>query len=781
MRGTTRWLLLLAILAILAGIGVTYQAQKKVLRAEARAKPPMLPSQISGLRDDFHWTRTDAGQAKSEISARKVRQAKDSNEVHLDQVELKIYNKDGDHYDLVKSAEAELNESESHMYSEGAVDVTLSVPVEGQPTRQLVNIKSSGVNFNVKTGKAETDRAADFTFENGTGKSVGVSYDPTTRELYLRQHAEIDWKAPTPNAKLMKIEAGELVYKEAESVIWLNHWARMTRENTVVNAASSVVKLEDGAIHQINAVKAQGTDEYPKRKLEYAADEVQVTYNDQGEVDRIHGRSNARLFSVSEGSETTMTSDVVDLDFETLNNDSVLKKAAGKGHATILTKPLTAPDGKLPETKVIHSEIVEVQMRPGGREIETVRTLTPGRLDLLPNQPAQHQRRLDAQSMVMNYGSNNQLQSFHAVNVETQTEPNAEERAKKQNGSKTHSKNLSAEFDPKTGQMKHMEQWDDFLYQAGDRRATANRATLDQDRNLMTLDQAARIWDATGATSADRILVDQKSGDFAAEGHVSSSRLPDQKTSPSGMLAGDEMVEAMADRMTSANHNHLLHYEGHVVMWQGADRIAAARTDVDRDKRMVSAAGNVITEFREKKDEDKNGTANAAATPSPDSQAPTPIFVIVRAASLIYTDQDRLAHYSGGVVLNRPGLQVKADELRAILAEQNPPEKKDEKKDAKDAKKEPGDDEPSRLEKAYADGHAEIVQDAPDRTRTGTADHAEYYTDNERIVLRGGKPQMLDSKKGYTRGAELTYFVNDDRLMVSGSPKQRAMSHLLRK
>jgi lipopolysaccharide export system protein LptA len=281
----------------------------------------------------------------------------------------------------------------------------------------------------------------------------------------------------------------------------------------------------------------------------------------------------------------------------------------------------------------------------------------------------------------------------------------------------------------------------------------------------MTLEQAARIWDATGATSADRILVDQKSGDFAAEGHVSSSRLPDQKTSPSGMLAGDEMVEAMADHMTSANHNHLLHYEGHVVMWQGADRITASRTDVDRDKRMVSAAGNVMTEFREKKEEEKTGT------PTPGSPASTPIFVVVRAASLIYTDQDRLAHYTGEVVLNRPGLQVKADELRAILAEQN----------NKDAKKDPGDDEPSRLEKAYADGHAEIVQDAPDRTRTGTADHAEYYTDNERIVLRGGKPQMLDSKKGYTRGAELTYFVNDDRLMVSGSPKQRAVSHLLRK
>jgi lipopolysaccharide export system protein LptA len=315
--------------------------------------------------------------------------------------------------------------------------------------------------------------------------------------------------------------------------------------------------------------------------------------------------------------------------------------------------------------------------------------------------------------------------------------------------------------------MKHMEQWDDFLYEDGDRKATANRATLEQDSNLMSLETGARVWDATGTTSADRILIDQKTGDFTAEGHVSSSRLPDKKTSPSGMLAGDEPVEAMAARMTSANHNHLLHYEGHVLMWQGADRISADRTDVDRDKRMVRASGNLMTQFREKSKQDAD--AQTAGTTS------APTFVVVKAAELVYTDQDRLAHYTGGVVLTRPLLEVDADDLGAVLAPQN--NDKTEKKD--DQKKD--EEEQSRLEKAYADGHVKIVQAATDRTRTGTSDHAEYFTDNERIVLTGGQPQMLDSRKGFIRGAELTYYVNDDRLLVSGSPQQRATGRLRRK
>jgi lipopolysaccharide export system protein LptA len=422
-------------------------------------------------------------------------------------------------------------------------------------------------------------------------------------------------------------------------------------------------------------------------------------------------------------------------------------------------------------------------------------------LDFLPNDAAQRQRRLNADHMIMKYGPANQLESFRALNVQTETQPNTDERAKKLGASKTHSKNMSAEFDPKTGQMQHMEQWDDFAYEQGDRKARADRAIMDADHNVMTLERSARVTDATGATSADHIRMDQKTGDFAADGHVSSSRQPDKKGAPSGMLAGDQPVEAMADRMNAANHNHSIKYDGHVVMWQGGDRIIADRVDIDRDKRSLHAAGGVVTQFMEKAKDDEAARSRAdggrggdgekdrrgdAATrrhgenqiPSPKSQIPNraqpaPIFVVVKAATLAYTEQDRLAHYGGGVLLNRPGLQVKADDLRAFLTES-----KDDKTKAADPD---NGGEDSRIEKAFADGHVEIVQAATDRTRTGTGEHAEYYTADERIILRGGQPQMVDSKKGYTRGAELTYFVNDDRLLVTGSPKQRATSRLRRK
>jgi lipopolysaccharide export system protein LptA len=111
-------------------------------------------------------------------------------------------------------------------------------------------------------------------------------------------------------------------------------------------------------------------------------------------------------------------------------------------------------------------------------------------------------------------------------------------------------------------------------------------------------------------------------------------------------------------------------------------------------------------------------------------------------------------------VLTRPNLKVTGQELRAWLAEP---------------------DEVSRIERLQADGRARIEQVLPDRTRTGTAEHAEYLALEEKLILRGGDPQFVDSLRGSTRGAELTYFLNDDRLLVSGQARQPASSRILRR
>src|SRR5579862_558630 len=315
MRGA-RWLLLVAMVVIVGAVDLTYRAQKKVLRNLAPTKPAALSPELNFSAEHYHLRKNSASGTLVEIDADDFRQEKDSSRVEMRGVLLKLYNKAGDAFDLIQSSTATFFSNEDRLYSDGDVEVTLKVPTDGEPKSNLISIRSSGVNFDTNTGKAESDRPATFIFSNGEGKSNGVSYDPTTRDLIMRKDVEVNWHSPGSKAPPTKIEASELWYHEATSEIWMKPWGRLTRQNTVVEGYDSVIHLQDKKIKQVETNRAHGSDDYPNRKLQYAADNVLVDFNDEGEVQTIHGDGNARLASTGEGSETTLTAAHVEMDFE---------------------------------------------------------------------------------------------------------------------------------------------------------------------------------------------------------------------------------------------------------------------------------------------------------------------------------------------------------------------------------------------------------------------------------------------------------------------------------
>ncbi|HUI82536.1 MAG TPA: LptA/OstA family protein [Bryobacteraceae bacterium] len=741
----TRWLLLVAMAAILSVVFVTYRAQKQAIKAESPPKPKALPLELNSTADLWEYTEKKGEQTTVKIFAKEARQTKDSARIDLTEVQLRLYHKTGDAFDLVKSAAATYFANDHKLYSGGDVDITLGEPAEGEPKPDLVSIHSSGVTFDTTGGKAETDRPCTFTFRNGVGKANGGYYDPTTHELLMKKDVEVDWHPPGANAKPMKIEATSLTYQENNAQILLQPWGKLTRDTTVVEGFDSVIHLQDKALKKVESNRAHGTDEYPNRHLQYAADSLVMEFDDDGYMQKITGQGNASLTSISDTSETTISAARVEMNFAPADQQSVLSHVNTSGNSVVTAKPRPAPGHELGETHVLRSEVIELKMRPGGKDIEEVLTHSPGKLEFLPNQPDQHHRTLDGSDMVIAYSGENHIDSFRAKQVKTHTDPTAEERKRNTAATLTASREMVAHFEPNSSQVASIEQQGDFSYEEGDRRARAAKATLDQKENVMLLDAAARVWDANGSTSADHIRLDQKTGNFTAEGKVNSSRLP-EKDQKNSMLSGDQPMQGQAQKMISTNRNRTVHYEGSVNLWQGANRIQANTIDVDREKKTLIADGNVITNLW---DQPKAENENSPASPA--------VLTVVRAAHLVYTDQDRLAVYTGGVVLNHTGLRVKSRELRAFLADSSAD---------------------SRLQKAFAEGSVEIVQSAPDRTRTGTGEHGEYYPDEQKVVLRGGKPRLVDSLKGDTSGDELTYFANDDRLQVNGSAEQPVRSRL---
>jgi lipopolysaccharide export system protein LptA len=747
-----RWLLLVTMVVIAAAVFGIYRVQRAALQSERRPVPPAIPLDTKTMAPDWEWEQSANGLPAVKVFAKNMTQSADSSRAELQDIELRIYEKDGQHYDRVKSAAAQFTTNDNKLYSPGEAEITLSVPVQGDPPHQLTSITTAGINFDSSSGKAVTDKHVSFTFEQGDGTCTGATYDPATHTLNLNTNVVVNLRGKGgPNSKPMKIEAGSLAWNENAQEMVMIPWSRLTRDQTVIDAAQSMVLLDGHVVKLIVTKNAHGTDQQPGRQVEYAADELRVEYNEDGEMERMTGAGHAKLVAHGSTSQTTMTGDRVGLGFVNNNGDSVLSTAAAQGNGYLESKPLPDPKGETGDTKVLKAESLDLAMKPGGKDLERVNTQTPGTLEFQPAQASRHRRLLNADRMVIEYGAKNEIQSFHATTATTETYPSEEDRKKKKTGlatAYTTSKVIDASFDD-NGQMKQMKQTGDFHYTEGGRKAQAETATLQNDSNVMELEKQGRMSDESGSTSADHIQIDQTTGDFDAKGHVSTTRLPETNKNESTMLDKNEPTLGIADRVTSANRNHVIHYSGNAVVWQTSNRIQGDRIDIDRDKKTLIAAGKVVTQFED---------SQKAGTPAPAQ----PTFTIVKAQHMVYTDQDRLASYSGGVDFWRPTLTVKSASLKAYLNEQDS-------------------DADSRINHALSDGNVEIVQFAADRQRVGNSEHAEYYTDEGKIVLTGGEPKLNDSKRGNTKGDKLTYFTGDNRLVVEGVPEKKGQTHIRKK
>lgn len=757
-----RWLILAAISIIVVFVGATYYARLARMAKDAPAAPKPLRTGLEATAEGWKFRKTDDNKRGPngepcpivEVAAKNFQQIKEPSSFELEGVDLKHYRDCGKAFDQVKSDKASFDTSSGVMYSEGQVEIAMGIHPDEPEKYRLVKIVSSKVHYETRNGKAYTEEPAEFTFQKGSGKAVGADYDPAVRVLHLKSKVELHLNGKGPKAPPLHVQTDDLVYHESLSVVTLSPWAKLTRGTTRVEGEKSFVTLEEGVIRKVETDKAHGVQDDPGRKVEYAADHVTVLFNDDGQTEKVFGDNNAHLVSASDKGVTDVHSQKIELGMKADEQGSVLERALASGQAVVESKPVVKAGTPPPDTRILKSDVVELRMRTGGKEIDNVETHAPGTLDFIPNRPGQPKRNLAGEKFWIAYGPENQIQSFRAIKATTRTD-NPPRNGKPVPPSTTSSEEFKAEFDPKTNQVARLEQTTNFRYQQGERKAQSDRALLDEKTDQITLLGSARVADPTGGANADKIVMNQKTSDFVADGHVTSTRVPDKKDKSSAMLSNSEPIQAKANRMTSRDNNQQIQYEGNAVAWQGANRIQADRIDIDRDEEKMHAKGSVISQFV-----DKPKTKGKDGKPLPAPQQTQAVFTVVKAPEMIYTDDDRVAHYIGGAQMTRPDMNVKSREIKAYLNDS---------------------DADSSLDRAIADGSVVIVQNKPGRTVTGTSEHAEYYAADSKVILTGGQPKFVDTLKGTTTGEKLTYFANNDRLLVNGVETKRAESIILRK
>jgi len=741
-----RWLVLLALAVVTAFTAGTFYIQRQAQRQNRPPRAAPLPANIAATADYWTWELKQADQPKVSVKARSFRQVKEPSAFLLEGVEMRVYAADGGSYSRINSANASFDTATGELYAEAEVDIHTSISDGGAPPSPPMHIRSSGVHFDARTTRVWTDRPASFELEKGDGTATGAAYDPQARELTLQSDVVLNWRGSGPAARQMVIETGHLVYHELTHDIFLTPNARLTRGAFSLEGGPSVVTLKDGELDRLDTQQASGADRVPRRSIAYSAGHLYIHFAGGGAIEKIEGLDGARLVSQTPAGATVVTSNRVDLDFVSKDGESQLTRALSTGRARVESTPAKRPNGSLPPVRILTSEVIETLMRDGGEQISKVSTHSPAEVEFVPRREGEKRRKLNGDRLTIYYSGDNVVEKIESVNVTTRTE--TPKKDKKVSIATTRSTSFLALFDPANGQMTRIQQWPDFEYEEAGARARAAMATMEPAKDTITLDGAARMWDPSGSTSADLIVLRQDTGDLAATGHVASTRLPEASAkSPSGMLDSRQPIQARAQSMNVTRKNKFIRYDGDVLMWQGGSRLRAAAVEIDREAGRLSATGGVSTLIPD----DRSG----APKPKPGATA-------IRSASMVYDDQTKLAHYSGSVELERPNMELKSQHLRAWFRADNDP-------------KGPGG---SSLDRMFADGGVTVVERGPKAAKTGSSEHGEYYPGEERMVLSGGHPLVTDRNRGATRGNVITWLVSQDRLIVDNTESGPAVSRI---
>jgi lipopolysaccharide export system protein LptA len=227
----------------------------------------------------------------------------------------------------------------------------------------------------------------------------------------------------------------------------------------------------------------------------------------------------------------------------------------------------------------------------------------------------------------------------------------------------------------------------------------------------------------------------------------------DLKPQPDGaLLASSDPIHVTAEHMTAFKDPGTAHYTGNVRLWQGANVVRAPKVDFDNDKRTIAA------------ESDKSQKVVSLFVQEGQDGKQTP--VDVTADKLTYTDDERLARYTGNVFAKAPNGTISTERLDVYLKEADP----DPNQNAVAAQKPvqhkgpslPGSDSPSKIDHMVATGNVVVTE--PNRRAVG--DRLVYTADDAKYVLTGRSPSIFDAEHGTVWGDSLTFYYRDDRVLV---------------
>jgi lipopolysaccharide export system protein LptA len=778
-----------------------------------RDLPKRLGIEIQQEANGVTYTQAHGGRTLFKIHASKVVQLKQGNAM-LHDVKIELYGEDGARVDRIQGDDFEYNQQAGIAVAAGPVEITLMRPgvapaiapkaaaaqvvgdkpksapvaaVAQTAARGEIHVKTRGLIFNQNSGVAKTSQHVDFSMVQGSGSSMGATYDSDSGLLVLDHAVELTTKRGTQTVQIHSQHAEF----ERQSQLCRLHEATADYQGGEAKAGDSKVFIrEDGSAMRLDAMNGFTLATSTGSHLASPAGNMEFDEHNQPRHGHMEGGVTMDSVSQAAGRRRQMhgTSPTAELEF---NAQGQLRHAHMERGVTMDSQEQGEQAGqKLSLSRHWRSPIVDVEFRESGRghfEPSTVHGTgcVVVTAESQRGQGAVVPSRLSADEVTGMLGPHSVLTSLNGIghaSIDETTETGARQT--------TSGDRLTAHF-AATPAVKRGPSPDAQLQSAtfeghvvltqtpaarpgappqAPMRATAGRADYEGQGEWLHLTLSPRVEDGALQLTADKVDVSRASGDAFAHGNVKASWMDSGSAGngQAGKPTGGQGTVALGGQgpahviSTEALLRHAVGgttgeatFRGHARLWQQANSVTAPIIILDREKqtlvaRTMDASEPVRAVLL---------SAGGAAPGKEHGKTNQPSVIRVSGGELIYSDAERKAVMHSGVlgnVVTETGTATStSNEVEVTLLPAN-------------KARESGQ---AQVDHMTARGHVVLTSEG----RRGTGELLVYTSATNEYILIGtaaAPPRMSDPARGTVTGKALIFHGSDDSVSVEGGEQK---------
>jgi lipopolysaccharide export system protein LptA len=799
-------------------------------RFNLKELPKRLGIDIQQEANGVTYSHALGAHSQFKIHASKVVQLK-NNRALLHDVKIELYGEDGSRVDRIAGDEFEYDEQNDTATAAGPVEITLMRPsvapaiapkatpdqaVKGKAIAKPlataaktaeageIHVKTSGLTFDQKSGVATTSQHVDFSATQGTGSSMGATYDSQQGSLVLDHAVELttQWGGET-----VEIHAQHAEFERDDMECRLRAATADYRGGKATAADAKILFRQDGSVIRLDAnggfTLATATGGH------LAAPTGSLDFDEHNQPRHGHLEGGVRMDSISGNRQIHGTSPTAELEFTTQGQLRHTHLERGvEMHSEELTQVSASPapnSGTVPlrVSRTWRSPVADVEFRNAGHgQVEPATIHGIGGVVITGEsqrgKAAPVPSRLAADDVSGEFGPGSSLSAMtgagHA-SIEETTATGARETA---NGDR-----LEAHFAPGSGvsagaggtkngpagmaQIQsavldgHVALMEQPATKPGAQpelplRATAGRAVYEGTGDWLHLTVNPRAENGALELAANKIDISQESGDAFAHGDVKATWLDSGKNESSqpgartggvsGLasmsLGGEGPAHAIAQEAQLHRASDEATFRGHARLWQQANSVAGPVIVLNRTRKtLVSHSADPAEPVRVVLL--SAGGLDAGSSAGKDSKAKTaaPSVIRVRGGDLQYSDIARKAVMVGGalgtVVAETGTATSVSNQVELFLV---PAGAHAARQGAQ-----------GEVDHMTASGHVVLNSEG----RRGTGEQLTYASKTGEYVLTGTAatpPRFVDPVRGTVTGAALIFNSRDDSVSIEGGGHQ---------